>query len=202
MDRTIKKYGIFLIPQADVCREISKIKSEVALLDSKAAYLTHPVHSTIFLFNTHVHHEVLVQYLEDHLIELKQFEVKITGWHVFYNDILTQKHTLTIGLVRNQILNNLQVGIADKIIQLPTEPNHYKCQWEGDYEYSYAKWGYPFVGSHWIPHITVASLENKSDIAYIQEKHPLEPTALLFSTIALFLIDNDEHRILHSFDLK
>lgn len=198
----MKKYGIFLIPPAGVCQKIVEIKNEVASLDRDATYLTHPVHTSVFLFNTSLHLDAIVIHLGELLSDLVKFEVEISGWYVFYNDILTHKHTLTMGLVRNQIISNLQTSIAKKITQLPTEPIHYDSEWKGEYLTSFKLWGYPFVGSHWIPHITIASVENKSIIEQIQQKFPFEASTLLFSTIALFLIDNDEHTILHSFDLK
>ena len=52
MEVSVKKYGIFWIPSALICEKINQIKQSVVQLDAKADYVDHPVHSTIFLFNS------------------------------------------------------------------------------------------------------------------------------------------------------
>jgi|688.fasta_scaffold04247_23 2'-5' RNA ligase len=201
MAQSLNTYGVFLIPPENICQRIQEIKKTVEFLDSNATYLNHPVHSTIFVFNSSLNAETISEYFGQVLANFKKIDVQTSGWQIFYNDILTHKHTITIGLVGNEALSNLQCFVADSLFSLSTEPISYKVDWEGQYLTSYKKWGYPFVGNHWIPHLTIASVQSETSIQDIKNEQINIPETFVFSSIALFLIDGDQHTILHSIDL-
>lgn len=202
MESSVKKYGIFWIPSALICDKINQIKQAVIQLDSEADYVYHPVHSTIFLFNSKAQPEEVEVKFKKLLDQKSAFELIINDWKIFHNDPITGKHTLTWGVELNQSFSNLQKSIAESIITSPVIPIEYPVCWKGDYELSYKKWGFPFVGNHWIPHITVASVTSETLVTNIQHEFPVHPQKEICNEIALFLISGHKHTHITSYHLK
>lgn len=193
MEHSVNKYGIFWIPAAKICNKINQIKQAVIQLDAAADYVDHPVHSTIFLFNSPMQPEKVAIVIEQLLKDISAFEVVINGWKIFHDDPITHKHTITWGIELHHTFSHLQMSIAESILSNPLIPIDYPVLWKGAYELSYKKWGFPFVGPHWIPHITIASVESHKIVAGIQEEFQVNPQTAICSEIALFLINGHTH---------
>lgn len=202
MEQLVNTYGIFWIPSAFICEQINQIKQSVIQLESEADYVYHPVHSTIFLFNSILQPKEVAILFEKMLKDKSAFEVVIYGWKIFHQDPITRKHTITWGVQLNQSLSNLQKSIAEAIITKEVLPIKYPVSWDGDYALSYKRWGFPFVGSHWIPHITVASVKSDMIVFGVQEKFPLKPQIDVCREIGLFLINGQTHSHLISHQLS
>ena len=202
MEVSVKKYGIFWIPSALICEKINQIKQSVVQLDAKADYVDHPVHSTIFLFNSILQPEEASVIFQKIVKEKSAFEVVLNEWKIFHDDPITQKHTLTWGVKLHPLFSALQISIAESIISNPIIPIDYPVSWKGDYELSYKKLGFPFVGAHWIPHITIASVKSEEIVNGIQHEFPLKPQKEICREIALFLINGDTHTHIISHHLK
>lgn len=91
----------------------------------------------------------------------KPFYAKTNNMIVFENDITTGGHTLAIKIVPTQQLYCLQEYIANTLIPFIQKDTHNtKYPLIDPYKTSYTQYGFPFIGKHWIPHITIASLTN------------------------------------------
>ena len=54
---------------------------------------------------------------------------------------------------------NFQKNLADSLLNFVRKPLLYHNTWEGKFKESFDKYGFPFVGSHWIPHLSIASVK-------------------------------------------
>ena len=104
------------------------------------------------------------------MIEANNSKIKITSTGVFLNDPLTKGHTLFFNLRKNIFLNKIQMNhlkIINKNIKIvKKDKNIFK---DTIYKKNYNKYGFPFVGKIWIPHVTVASIKKiNSDHLFIK----------------------------------
>jgi broad specificity phosphatase PhoE len=190
------KYGIFWIPNEELSQYVESLKNRFRKVEPDAFFLNHPVHSTIFLFNA---------------LEQDQFEIikcikngkinfLVDSWKIFENDLVTQGDTFSIGLVPNLSAFDLQRDLAESLLMIIKKPIFYNNQWEGKYKESYERYGFPFVGSHWIPHLTIASVKNEGK-KLIDE---IKTTTIKLNqkessgNLALFKIIGDSHQLIHT----
>lgn len=192
----VTKYGLFWIPNEELNYYVESLKNRLRKVEPDAYYLNHPVHSTFFLFNA---------YEEDQLeiissIKNKRIKFLVDNWKIFENDSLTHANTLTIGLVSTLDVIDFQRNLVESLLNFVRKPIPYTNLWEGKYKESYESYGFPFVGSHWIPHITIASVK-KEGMNLIDE---LKKTKINLNHIesdghlALVKISGDSHQIIYS----
>jgi hypothetical protein len=93
-----------------------------------------------------------------------------------------------------------QHDLSQSLLDLIKTPLFYKNIWEGKYKESYDRYGFPFVGSHWIPHLTIASVK-KEGKKLINE---IKTTTIKLNqkesggNLALFKIIGDSHQLIHT----
>ncbi len=193
ISESISKYGIFWIPENNLVEFVESLKDEVRKEEQGAIYLNHPVHSTVFLFNSFEANERLI--IES--IDEKAIELFIDGINVFWNDEVTNRHTIYLGIKANEEIINIQKHISDTLLGYVTGPLYYPNNWKGEYKESFDKYGFPFVGSHWIPHLTIASVknENKRVVDKILSNEFGKSSAK--GHLALFKIIGESHDCIH-----
>ena len=68
---------------------------------------------------------------------------------------------------------------------------------EGLLKKSYIQYGYPFVGEHWIPHITIGSLDiEKKKLTEFSEEMINFPITIKINNLGLFKIEADSHSLI------
>ncbi len=199
------KYGVFWIPSNEIIDFINTCKKKVFNIEPNAPYLLHPVHSTLFLVNCHHENEInLINSIEYITQNNLSFSVKLSKWMIFENDVITGGNTIAVGIDFCKNLFDLQFELASKLSQFSCSKIEYlNANWTGDFEDSYVKWGFPFVGKHWLPHITVASLTNTNkEFLELIKKAELNFKETEFGNIALYKIEGDQHVSIKSFSLN
>ena len=151
------KYGIFWIPENRLKDYVKYWKLKIKDLEEQADYLYHPVHATMFLFEAN---EKDQSNIISSIINRK-INFKIDGWKLFEKDLITNSDTITIALKASQETYKFQEYLAETLLSFIRNPIRYNNNWMGEYKESYEKYGFPFVGNHWIPHLTVASVKNE-----------------------------------------
>jgi hypothetical protein len=83
---------------------------------------------------------------------------------------------------------DLAEGLKPHILKLIEYPN----EWSGPFKISHQNYGFPFVGKHWMPHVSIASFKNKS---FIQEAidTPIKINEINCGQLALFRIEGETH---------
>ena len=198
------KYGVFWIPpnplQAIIAEE--KLRAEKRFPD--ATYLSHPVHATLFVVDIPPHNEVL-QPLQAVIRTCQPVATAVTGWHVFENDVSTGADTVVAMLDPTPGFRRLQVLVADalsslRLIRNTTEDDD--RSWPEPFRGSVLRYGYPFVGDHWLPHVTVASFPSDSSYVETVLERKLPAESLTVEKLSLWEIDGDHHRYCEDIPFK
>ncbi len=204
MSEKLIKYGVFWKPSEKITDFIAYWKNRVSRVEPDADYLKHPVHCTLYLLMAKKSDEVLlIKKMEKICSQIHAFELSFSGWIVFENDAITNADTLVLKIKLNKQLLELQRKIVEEMSLYRQSDVICDVNWQAEYLESMKKWGYPFVGSHWIPHISVASVKNAGKIC-IDEALNLHdfPSIDLIGSLSLYTIENDRHDCLKTINLK
>ena len=159
----------------------------------KNKYLNHLVHSTIYVFETdEINLDSLIEIFGSLRNDLTPVSTQINKWRVFEDDVLTGLNTLCLEIELSKDLFNLQMNIVNSFLEFHLKkPN---TDFEGLLKESYNQYGYPFVGEHWIPHITIGSLDidkkKKTDFSHGMFNLPRR---IKINNLGLFKIEGDLH---------
>ena len=196
--KSIVKYAIFWIPRGELNQYVQSWKSRFRELESDAVYLNHPVHSTIFMFNGYEEDQSEII----NSIKSAKINFKLEGWKIFENDLLTKSDTLVLAFKPDLKVFEFQKNLAEALLKFIREPFLYKNEWEGIYKESYDRYGFPFVGQHWIPHITIASFKNKGKSLFEQAKSAKINLnqEILEGRISLFKIFGETHKHVYTWN--
>ena len=192
------KLGVFYCPEYNLAIEVENIKSFFKEKSNKNKYLNHLVHSTIYVFETdEINLDSLIEIFGSLRNDLTPVSTQINKWRVFEDDVLTGLNTLCLEVELTKDLLFFQKKVVEtfhKFISI-RDWNNFK----GDLKISNEKYGYPFVGEHWIPHFTVGSLDLNPDII-INDIKPLFnfPKRIQFNNLYMYVIDVDSHTLIKS----
>lgn len=188
MNAELVKYGYFWVPGNEFQELVLSWKKKAELVEPDATYLNHPVHATLFLFYGEKQKED--EYVSH--IEKKAPIFKSAEWLVFENDAVTGGDTLTIGLEKTLDWEILQLDLAEGLKPYILKLVEYPNEWSGPFKISHQNYGFPFVGKHWMPHVSIASFKNKS---FIQEAidTPIKINEINCGELALFRIEGETH---------
>ncbi|NBW04057.1 MAG: hypothetical protein EBR87_10195 [Cytophagia bacterium] len=188
MNAELTKYGFFWVPGNEFQELVLSWKKKAERIEPDAVYLHHPAHATLFLFYGEKQKED--EYIS--LIEKKVPIFKSAEWLVFENDAVTGGDTLTIGLEKTEDWELLQLNLAEGLKPYILKLIEYPNEWNGPFKISYQNYGFPFVGKHWLPHVSIASFKNKS---FIQEAvdTPIKINEINCGELALYRIEGETH---------
>ncbi len=162
-------------------------------------YLNHPVHLTLFTINIKKLSSLKKIYQKFNNKILKNtFTIQINKTGVFLNDPLTKGHTLYYGLKQNNLLMQAQMKHLKFINRHLSVEKNKKIFNSTKLENNYKKYGFPFAGKIWVPHITVASINGiKEDHVFIQKflKSKINCKSVL-KKIEFYKVNNDNHQFL------
>lgn len=190
------KLGVFYCVENNLEKDVNSLKSFFKSKSTKNKYLNHLAHSAIYVFDIDSNklNNVILEFenLQKILFSTSLF---INKWKIFENDILTSLNTLCLEIELTDELKVLQMNVVKSLCKYHAQ--NIKINFEADLLKSNNKYGYPFVGNHWIPHITVGSLS-------IDTKKILEYSEGLFNfsrkftinNLGLFKINGDSHELL------
>lgn len=202
----MEAYYIALNPDHNFSNFINKQKDTIKNLIGPQLYLKDPPHITLFLFKTDNPTSIL-QEIKELSLALTKIKLSIKDLHVFYNDKWTGGNTITYNFHENDVdnLKQIQIQLINKVHK-QIEP-FFTEQYKNYNDYSELeksninKFGFPFVGENWIPHITLASIEkDKFDIIFEKIKQTTFPEELTINAINLYKVEGSE--LVKSFELK
>ena len=192
----VTKYGIFWIPNEELNQYVESWKNRFRKIEPDAFFLNHPVHSTIFLFNADERDQSQI------ISKIKNAKIDflVDSWKIFYNDLVTGCDTLSVGLIPNSLAFQFQQDLSESLLDFIKTPLFYNNIWEGKYKESYDRYGFPFVGSHWIPHLTIASVKKEGKKLIDEIKTTPINLNLKESggSLALFKILGDRHQLIQT----
>ena len=195
------KLGVFYCLEDGFENDIEYFKSFFSSKCEISKYLNHLPHLSLYVFNINSHN------LNDVIFEFNQIQkslnklsAKIVKWKVFENDILTKLNTLSLEIELSNELKVLQMKVVDSLSKFHLKSNN---DYIGELKFSNDRYGYPFIGNHWIPHITIGSMDIKSkNLLELSEKLFAFPQKISINNICLFKIKGDHHELIKKIDFE
>ncbi len=154
--------GIFLEPNKQLYKIIVKWKNNLNKINTKKKLIDHPPHSTIYFANIKNKRKLFL-IIKKTVSEFDNFNIKVNKTGVFKNDLLTGGDTIYLQIKKNIKLLLLQKNIANNLVSLVSKKSKNKKNLKYTNRFlakSQKKYGFPFVGNHWIPHFTIGSIKN------------------------------------------
>lgn len=156
---------VALDPEPRLADMVWAYKRRVESLVGPQTYLDHPPHLTVYLaaFDDPA---AVVDAAAQLAAELPPASLHVTGWHVFAADKLTGGNTLVCQLAEDSIrqLRTIQQQVIDRLASLrnvtATEARYAsrRASLAAVEQSAIRRTGFPYIGEHWHPHVTIASI--------------------------------------------
>jgi len=190
------RLGVFYCLESGLKNYVESFKLFFSSKCEISKYLNHSAHSTIYVFDVEANKldDVIFEF-EDLQKSLIRLSSHISKWSVFENDILTSLNTLCLEIELTNELKALQMSVVKSLYKFHLQNKN--INFEGDLQFSNIKYGYPFVGDHWIPHITIGSLDIIPErlLDYSEGLLPF-PKEIKINNLGLFKIEGDSHKLI------
>lgn len=201
----MKHFGIFIEPTGSLADAIRALKAEVERQLPGQKFCPHPPHSTLIYGNYREPQRwraALIQAVG----ALPPFPVRTTEFGFFYDDALAGGgHTVVFKAQPVPEIYALQKACGDvlKPWRADSEPARGGLLEREPFKSSYEEYGFPFVGPHWIPHFTIASLKVAKDSALLRAISSGDARhEFLLDRVSIWEIDGDSHAKLFEVPLK
>lgn len=154
------RYAVFVEPVGELREFLREQKARIESQLPGQTYCSHPPHSTLIhgaFDNIREWQAELCAGVSD----LQPFDLVCSDMQVFYDDALAGGgHTVAVRADRSAALAELQLIAAGVLAgHAALESATSEIEWQDPMKTSVERYGFPFVGEHWIPHFTIASLQ-------------------------------------------
>ncbi len=161
--------GIFLEPNKELKIYINKWKKKINQKFARTKLTSHPSHSTIYYANL-IKDKDILKALEVTLKTVNSFKISVKKTLIFYDDVLTGGDTMCLLINKNDKLLQIQKKIAESLrFFIKKNSNGNQKFTNKALSTSVKKYGYPFVGKHWLPHFTIGSIKNKRNSSELKQ---------------------------------
>ncbi|MEY4387224.1 MAG: hypothetical protein RLY20_2507 [Verrucomicrobiota bacterium] len=201
----MKHYGIFIEPTGSLAESIRVLKAEVERQLPGQKFCSHPPHSTL-IYGQYQDPKLWRDQLAGALAALPPFRIQTTEFGFFYDDALAGGgHTVVFKAQPVPEIYALQKACGDilKRWRIATQPPRGGLLEREPFRSSFAEYGFPFVGPHWIPHFTVASLKVAKDAPLLRALTAGNPRhEFLLDRVSVWEIAGDSHAKLFEAPLR
>ncbi len=157
------RYGIFLKLEKKYEKPIQNLKKIIFQKKvGKVAYFDHKTHLTLYCFNTNSRLKTIKKTFLNEINKKNKIEIYIRSKKVFYNDPLVKLDTLVYEINKSKELIKIQKKIFETFKKFISKNKNEEFS-NKLLNYNMNKYGYPFYGKIWIPHITLGSVELKKN---------------------------------------
>lgn len=166
------RHAVFIEPEGELREMVLAWKARLATRWPAAAYLDHPPHSTVWAGDV-VDAGDLERALVQAASRVTEFRLTIRPPYVFYDDALAGGgQTCAFAAVLTDEVTRVQQVLSNVLREhrMPAPDHHLPPPLlQEPFLRSWREFGFPFVGTHWIPHFTVASIPVRRDDPVIEE---------------------------------
>lgn len=196
----MNKIGILYLCEDKLNKQVFKAKEKFQSKSIKSKYLNHPAHLSIYVFeplsNDYNYLKNDFKLLKNNLTAVK---VEIKNWIIFENDILTGFNTLCLEINKTKELLKMQLDLVNFLKNYAKKKSNSK--FSGEFLESNNKYGYPFVGTHWIPHISIGSMDISMRELNKFTKNQINHKNFVIDKIGLYEIIGDDHILIEKINL-
>jgi 2'-5' RNA ligase len=199
-----------LIPDDAFAATVLKYKRQTEQRIGPQMYLDDPPHLTLYLARFR-NRDALLSAVKTVAQEMRAPAARLCGWHVFRDDPLNGNNTLVCDIDRDHrrdlaICQQQICAALSSLRDLESTKARYAPYWRNLPEAARAnvmQWGFPFVGSIWHPHVTIASIRPANWDAIWRELENSPPSgAVRFSKLCLFALEEGRPVLLERFNLE
>ena len=195
--------GIFIEPNNQLKKYIVKWKNKINKKFTRTKLTSHPPHSTIYYANLTNNKDIL-EVLNKISKKTNSFKISVKRTLIFYDDKLTGGDTMCLLINKNKKLFQLQKKIAENLKLFIKKNTDINSKLTGKHLIaSQRKYGYPFVGNHWLPHFTIGSIKSKRNSnefkKFVEEKIKYMNNV---SHISVWKVSKKNHILIKRFKLK
>lgn len=192
----MKHIGIFIEPTGSLAESIRALKVEVERQMPGQKFCSHPPHSTLIYGNFQEPELWRAQFIAA-LATQSRFRIETREFAFFHDDALAGGgHSVVFKAMATPEIFALQKTCGDvlKHWRGEVEPARGGLLEREPFRSSFAEYGFPFVGSHWIPHFTVASLKVAKDAPLLRAISSGEARhVFLLDRVSVWEIEGDSH---------
>ena len=195
--------GIFIEPNNQLKKYIVKWKNKINKKFTRTKLTSHPPHSTIYYANLTTNKDIF-EVLNKISKKTNSFKISVNRTLIFYDDKLTGGDTMCLLINKNKKLFQLQKKIAENLKLFIKKNTDINSKLTGKHLIaSQRKYGYPFVGNHWLPHFTIGSIKSKRNSnefkKFVEEKIKYMNNV---SHISVWKVSKKNHILIKRFKLK
>ena len=193
----MKRIGIFIEPTGPLAESIRAVKGEVERQLPGQKFCSHPPHSTL-IYGKYQESKLWRAQFAAALATQPPFCIETREFGFFYDDALAGgAHTVVFKAVATPEIFALQKSCGDVLKQWreSDEPVARGGLLEREpFRSSFEEFGFPFVGPHWIPHFTIASLKVAKDAPLLRAiSSGGAQHEFLLDRVSVWEIDGDSH---------
>jgi len=195
-------FAVFIEPKGKLREDILDWKKKISEFLPDQPYCSHPPHCT--LLHTKVRNKDKALTKMDQIVtNIAPFKLKVHDVGIFWKDFATGGHTLFLRISTNKKLYNLQLKIAKAFTGLIDSTNFPQFVKNNTIlKKSFKNYGFPFVGSHWIPHLTIASLRLEKSHSIISEFQSWQPKYTLnVDELSCWNVSDEKHTLIKKYKL-
>lgn len=198
--------AVFIEPAGGLLRFITEWKRRIRRQRGLQPYGAHPPHATV-LVGPVADAERWTAALEERLAGLAPFPLRTLGPIAFHDDPSTGGgQTLALEAEGSDGIRALQAAAAEAarpFVDRKAIPAPADFLAKEPFRTSFRTWGYPFVGPHWRPHFTAASVAGpRADplvVRFLEESGRYRMTV---RSVGLWVVEGEAHRRLAVVRLK
>ena len=199
-------YAVFLEPQGMLRQEIISLKNLVNETLPGQKYCNHPPHCTL-IFGAYQEPEKWMDELHVAVSLCDPFELDTENFHVFYHDQQAGGgHTVVIRIENSSSLFSTQAKVGEILsshkLDLPDQARLAILKKE-PFKTSMERYGFPFIGEHWLPHFSIASLKIRKDSLFLKKLLQRSVSYnFMLGDLSIWEVDGDRHTKLYTIQLK
>jgi hypothetical protein len=150
--------AVFIEPEGSLRQLVVERKAWLEAQMPGQPFCSHPPHATL-LVGDYAPPDVWVEEATRKLATCAAFELHTSGWQVFPDDALSGGgQTVAVRVTPSPALSDLQMNMAELLGPFCRAPQQaHPLATREPFATSLRRYGFPFVGNHWLPHFTVGS---------------------------------------------
>jgi 2'-5' RNA ligase len=201
------EFFIALTPEKELYDKVKELKLRLFKTVGERIYLLDPPHLTLCVGNADDKNIDMMFTELEMLARIKSnIDINLIGWLIFYNDPATQKNFLCLKLDEPSVhaLRHVQLEVLKILARHKSDENALRYNdiknFNAAQQSALVKYGYPYVGEGWIPHIGICPLDDD------ELKNALDDTDVTQFTkhsrmaeLSLYTVHDDKPTLVKSF---
>jgi len=184
------KIVILIRPNPNISKTVNYWKKKIKESNKKFIYISDTPHLTLFTAKIKKINQIKKE-IDSFVSAKEKFDIKVKKTSCFNKDLITGGDTPYFKIEYSHKLFSLQKGLAELLKNYTQKKTDLNLK--NFYRKSQKKYGFPYIGKHWIPHISVCSVLDNINKIYLKKFLGLKINfKSTISNIYLYKVVNDK----------